>query len=107
MTKHAWRKTVLCALLLGLSAAAHEGGNITKRVEPVFPKAYGREASIFVSGIVEKDGSFTNVHVFSPQGAAVEQAGKDAAGQWKFNPGMCDGHAIATESEVSITMTHL
>jgi hypothetical protein len=86
-----------------------EGGEFTHRVEPAYPRdlAQGNRptATIFIYGIIDKDGSFTDVHVFSPEGPAFEKAGREAAAQWRFSPGMCDGHAVAAEKDTMITLS--
>jgi hypothetical protein len=79
-----------------------EGGDVIRNVAPEFQgsgsgSSHRSGATMFIYGIIEKDGSFSNVHVFSPNGEALEKAGKAAAAQWKFTPGTCDGHAVAAE----------
>lgn len=84
-----------------------EGGDFVKKVEPVYPQSPGNSgpATLFFHGTIEKDGSFTHVYVFSPQGAAFEQAGREAAAQWRFRPGMCSGHPVAAESQTVIVFS--
>lgn len=84
-----------------------EGGDFVRKVEPVYPRSAGNigPATLFFHGTIEKDGSFTHVYVFSPQGAAFEQAGREAAAQWKFTPGMCAGHTVAAESQTVIVLS--
>jgi hypothetical protein len=86
-----------------------EGGEFTHRVEPAYPRdlAQGNRptATIFIYGTIDKDGSFTDVHVFSPEGPAFEREGREAAAQWRFSPGMCDGHAVAAEKDMMITLS--
>jgi Gram-negative bacterial TonB protein C-terminal len=82
-----------------------EGGNFLKKVEPVYPRSAGSgAATIYFRGIVQKDGSFTDIDVFSPDGPEFEKAGLAAAVQWRFSPPMCNGHPIAAEDETTITL---
>jgi TonB-like protein len=82
-----------------------EGGSFVNKVEPVYPRGTGhRAATIYFRGIVQKDGSFTDVEVSSPDGPEFEAAGRAAAAQWKFSPPMCAGHPVAAESETTITL---
>jgi hypothetical protein len=82
-----------------------EGGRFLNRVEPIYPHGAGSgAATIYFRGIVQKDGSFTDIDVFSPQGPAFEKSGLAAAVQWRFSPPTCDGRPIAAENETTITL---
>lgn len=82
-----------------------EGGRLLKRVDPVYPHlVHSGAATIYFRGIVQKDGSFTDIDVFSPDGPEFEKSGLAAATQWKFSPPTCDGHPVAGEAETVITL---
>jgi hypothetical protein len=82
-----------------------EGGRFLNRVEPRYPRGAGSgAATIYFRGIVQRDGSFTDIDVFSPDGPAFEKSGLAAAVQWRFSPPTCDGHPIAAENETIITL---
>lgn len=82
-----------------------EGGSFVNRVEPVYPSGAGPgAATIYFRGIVQKDGSFTDVDVFSAEGPEFEKSGRAAAAQWRFSPPMCNGHPVAAENETVITV---
>ncbi len=91
------------ALLLG-QCEDPQGGQMLKRVEPRFPQSqiHGGPGVMFIYGVIEKDGSFTNVHVYSPTGLLFEDAVKRVIPEWKFAPTTCGGEPVAVEREISI-----
>lgn len=82
-----------------------EGGRLLRRVEPIFPRGTRhRSATLYFRGIVQKDGSFTDIDVSSAEGPEFEKAGMIAAAQWQVSPPTCDGHPISGELEVIVTL---
>lgn len=82
-----------------------EGGRLVRRVEPIFPRGTRhRSATLYFRGIVQKDGSFTDIDVSSAEGPEFEKAGMIAAAQWQVSPPTCDGHPISAELEVIVTL---
>ncbi len=75
------------------------------RVEPTLPGNSAGTATIFLHGLIQKDGSISDLQVFSPEGPALEESGRNAASQWKFSPATCDGHPIASEMEIVVTLS--
>lgn len=63
--------------------------------------SYSSYASVY--GLVQPDGSFTNVQVHvSRASQEFAQALKEAAAQWKFSPAKCGGKAVISEEQMEI-----
>jgi protein TonB len=102
--------------LVGLQEAVYTPGNgvslpkLVKKVEAVYTqeaKDAHIEGTVILSTVVRVDGSTSDVAVtrsldttYGLDGQAV-----DALKQWKFDPGMKDGKAVAVRVSVEMTFT--
>jgi TonB family protein len=84
-----------------------QGGKLLKRAEPRFPDSEKSKGTgtVYVYGVLEQDGSFTNARVYSPSGTAFEQAVKAVIPTWKFAPASCTGRPVATEISIQLEMS--
>lgn len=67
------------------------------QTQPVFPpelKKAGVKAEVIVSWVLDLDGNVGEVKVYSSTDHRFDQASMDAVRQWKFRPGMKDGHPV-------------
>jgi protein TonB len=107
---------VAAASLVGVQDTVHTPGNgvslpkLVKKVEAVYTqeaKDAHIEGTVILSTVVRPDGSTSDVAVsrsldttYGLDGQAV-----NALRQWKFDPGMKDGKAVAVRVSVEITFT--
>jgi hypothetical protein len=77
-------------------------------INPITPKLSlpsSGTARIFFHFVVGKDGSVSDLKIFSPAGSAAEEAGRKAVSQWRFSPATCDGHPIASEMDFDASLS--
>lgn len=78
---------------------------LIKRVEAVYPtelRGSGKQDEVYVAFIVEKDGAVSHARVFFGRYVEFEKPAIDAVSQWKFTPGMDQGHVVRTRMTVPI-----
>jgi TonB family protein len=81
---------------------------VTNRVTPQYTSAAMREkiqGDVWLSGVVETDGTLSNVVVTKSLDAAygLDQSALDAARQWRFKPGEKDGQPVRTAVQIVLT----
>ena len=76
------------------------------KVDPVFSEE-GRKArmsgSVTVAIIVDSNGRVRNAHVVKSLGLGLDEKAIEAVEQWKFKPGMKDGHPVNVVAHVLVT----
>jgi protein TonB len=89
------------------SRVADRDATPTARVEPTYPPTAYRareEGSVLVSAQVDASGAPVSVDVARRSGSrALDQAAVEAVRQWRFEPAMRDGKAVASTVEVPVT----
>jgi protein TonB len=78
------------------------------QTQPVFPselKKAGMKAEVIVSWVLDLDGNVGEVKVYSSTDHRFDQASMDAVRQWKFRPGMKDGHPVKVAMTCPIVFT--
>jgi len=76
------------------------------RVEPEFTDAARKakyQGTVEVSIIVDADGAVRDARVVRAVGLGLDERALDAVKQWKFKPGMKDGHAVPVYAQINVT----
>ena len=68
----------------------------------MYKKGIREETRVYAYGIVQKDGSFTDIKVLYAESAPFEQAVIQRLQKWKFKPATCGGNPIAFETQVEV-----
>jgi len=68
-------------------------------------KKAGMKAEVIVSWVLDLDGNVGEVKVYSSTDHRFDQASMDAVRQWKFRPGMKDGHPVKVAMTCPIVFT--
>jgi protein TonB len=76
------------------------------QVEPEFTDAARKakyQGTVEVSIIVDADGTVRDARVVRAAGLGLDERALDAVKQWKFKPGMKDGHAVPVYAQINVT----
>jgi protein TonB len=76
------------------------------RVEPEFTDAARKakyQGTVEVTIIVDADGTVRDPHVVKAVGLGLDERALEAVKQWKFKPGMKDGHAVPVYAKIDVT----
>ena len=92
----------------------HKAGNgvsvpvVLSDVKPRYTPEAMRErvaGLVKLEGIVETDGSVSDVRVVSPLHPGLDESAVEAFKQWRFKPGMKDGKPVRVQIDVEMTFT--
>ena len=75
-------------------------GAKVKDVTPVYPqmaKIAHIEGTVAMGALIDKNGTFQNLHVVSTDSPLLNQATLDAMKQWRFEPTTCGGNPVESE----------
>ncbi len=78
------------------------------RVQPQYPKearANHEAGRVLLYGVIEGDGSVSNLQVIVSAGRSLDAAARDAVRQWRYKPRTCDGGAVRAETSIEVVFT--
>lgn len=99
---------------LGVTYAAPTPGAKTQPAQPwsvarpVYPpaaRAAGKEGRVLVAIVISRDGEVTAAKVIEATDPIFAEPALAAVKQWKFNPGMVNGHPVNMSSTVPVVFS--
>ena len=79
--------------------------DLEKRVQPQYPKearTNHQSGRVVLYGVIEGDGSVSNLQVLVSAVPSLDAAAMDAVRQWRYKPVTCDGGAVRAETTIEV-----